>query len=192
MDTIFWNICWDATESHTHTHIYISIRSIITVTLHATHPTAFVFCLQIRWWIRTQLLVESSGLSMFKFVHIFASYHEIQFHGQRHFTLRLMYVCKWICLLTWYTYTEGSIIVYRHLDLYSLGGRMSYHKISWSPKASKPRVWNLDFCDTSDIWQTPRQQRCRDACQISEPYDHHNIQSRFRNITKIGGKRLTA
>ena len=34
-----------------------------------------------------------------------------------------------------------------------------------------------DFSNCAEIWQAPRQQRCRDACQISERYNHHNIQS---------------
>ena len=36
----------------------------------------------------------------------------------------------------------------------------------------------LDISNRSEIWQAPRQQRCRDACQISERYDHYNIRSR--------------
>ena len=41
--------------------------------------------------------------------------------------------------------------------------------------------WDLDVRLNYWIelnWQAPRQQRCRDACQISERYDHYNIQSR--------------
>ena len=36
----------------------------------------------------------------------------------------------------------------------------------------------LDISNRSDIWQTPRQPRCRDACQNSERYDLYNVQSR--------------
>ena len=46
-----------------------------------------------------------------------------------------------------------------------------------SRKASKPRDSCLDFSNRSEIWQAPRHQRCRDTCQISERYDHDNIQS---------------
>ena len=42
---------------------------------------------------------------------------------------------------------------------------------------SKERDLGLNFSNRSDIWQAPRQQRCRDACQISEQYNHYNIQS---------------
>ena len=34
-----------------------------------------------------------------------------------------------------------------------------------------------NFSYRSEIWQIPRQQLCWDACQISERYDHYNIQS---------------
>ena len=43
---------------------------------------------------------------------------------------------------------------------------------------SKPRDSGLDLFNHSDIWQVVRQQDCRDAGQISERYDHYNIQSR--------------
>ena len=36
----------------------------------------------------------------------------------------------------------------------------------------------LDFSNRSEIRPAPRQQGCRDACQISERYDHCNIKSR--------------
>ena len=41
----------------------------------------------------------------------------------------------------------------------------------------RPRDSGLDFSNGSDIWQASQQQRCRDSCQISELYSHHNIQS---------------
>ena len=61
-------------------------------------------------------------------------------------------------------------------DLYKISGRAKYRKISWSLEA----VWGsgLDFSNRFEIWLAPRQQYCRDACQISERYDHYNIQSR--------------
>ena len=34
---------------------------------------------------------------------------------------------------------------------------------------------NLDSSNRSKIWKAARQQSCRDACQISERYDHHDI-----------------
>ena len=46
-----------------------------------------------------------------------------------------------------------------------------------SQEVSKPRDSGLDFSDRSEIWQAPRQERCRYACHISERYDH-DIQSR--------------
>ena len=57
--------------------------------------------------------------------------------------------------------------------LYSLRGRL----IGRSREFSKPYDSCLDFFNRSEIWQAPRQQRCRDACQISERCDLDNIQS---------------
>ena len=62
-----------------------------------------------------------------------------------------------------------------------------------SREVSKPRDSGLDFSNRSQIWQAPRQQRCRDACQISERYDHYNIQSRgFETSRDLAVRRLTA
>ena len=53
----------------------------------------------------------------------------------------------------------------------------------------KSRDLVLNFSNHSEIRQAPWQQCCQDACQISEWYDHYNIQSRgFRDLTKFGGK----
>ena len=47
----------------------------------------------------------------------------------------------------------------------------------------------LDLFGCSEIWQAPWQHCCQDACQISERYDHYNIQSRgFEDFTRFGGK----
>ena len=37
------------------------------------------------------------------------------------------------------------------------------------------RSRSLAFTNGSKIWQAPRQRRCRDACQISEWYNHYKI-----------------
>ena len=69
------------------------------------------------------------------------------------------------------------------LGLYSLSGKTSYRKISWS----------LEAANRSEIWQVPRQRCCRGACQISERYDHCNIQSRgFETSRDLTVRRLTA
>ena len=58
-----------------------------------------------------------------------------------------------------------------------------------SRKVSKPRDSGLDYPNRSEIWQAPRQQRCRDACQISERYTNFNIQYHgLRDFTGFGGK----
>ena len=73
--------------------------------------------------------------------------------------------------------------------LYSLSGRTLTTR---SREASKPRDSSLDFSNHSWIWQAPRQQRCRDSCQILERYDHYNIQSRgFETLRDLAVRRLT-
>ena len=64
----------------------------------------------------------------------------------------------------------------------------SYRKISWCLEA--PR-FGFILSNRSDIW--PRQQCCRDACQIWERYDHYNIQSLgFKTSWHLVVRRLTA
>ena len=47
-----------------------------------------------------------------------------------------------------------------------------------SGEVSKPRDLYLKLFDRSEIWQAPRQQCCRCACQISKRCDNLNYQSR--------------
>ena len=62
-----------------------------------------------------------------------------------------------------------------------------------SREVSKPRDSCLDFSNRSEIWQPSRQQCCRDACQISERYDHINTQSHgFETSRDLTVRRLTA
>ena len=76
------------------------------------------------------------------------------------------------------------------LGLYSLSVRPSYRKISRSFEAAR---FEFQPIDRSEIWQAPRQQRCRDACQISEQYGDFNIQSRgFETSRDFAVRRLTA
>ena len=49
----------------------------------------------------------------------------------------------------------------------------------YSPSWLEPRDSCLDFFNHSEIWQAPRQQRCRDACQISKRYDHNSQSDGF-------------
>ena len=67
------------------------------------------------------------------------------------------------------------ILVLNTQGLNSISGKTSYRKILRSLKDARFR---LDIVNRSEIWQPPRQQCCWDACQFSEQYDHHNIQSR--------------
>ena len=62
-----------------------------------------------------------------------------------------------------------------------------------SRKVSKPCVLYLELCDRSEIWQAPRQQCFRVACQISERCDTLKYQSRSfetsrdRTISRLTG-----
>ena len=67
----------------------------------------------------------------------------------------------------------------RHLTL-------RYHEVS------KPRDSSSNFSNRSDIWQASWQQRCQDACQMSERYDHYNIHSRgFQTSRDLAVRSLT-
>ena len=59
--------------------------------------------------------------------------------------------------------------IYRHWAYWRLTAR--------SCEVSKLRDSGLYFFNHSKIWQAPQQQCCQDACQISEWYNHYNIQS---------------
>ena len=75
------------------------------------------------------------------------------------------------------------------LGLYSLSGKTSYRKISWSLEAAR---FGFKLSNHSEIWQVPRQRCCRGACQISERYEHCNFQSRgFETSRDLAVRRLT-
>ena len=83
---------------------------------------------------------------------------------------------SWLVQLDGYHYYLYNVV-------WELGIRALIHKADGrltarSREVSKPRDSCLDFSNRSEIWQAPRQQCCRDACQISERCDHYNIQSR--------------
>ena len=62
-----------------------------------------------------------------------------------------------------------------------------------SREVSKPRDWDLEFSNRSEIWIAHRQQCCRDACQMSGGCDDYNIQSRgFEASRDLAVRRLTA
>ena len=62
-----------------------------------------------------------------------------------------------------------------------------------SLEVSKPRDSSLFFSNSSQIKQAPRQQRCRDACQISERCDHHSSKScGFDNFRDLAVRHTSA
>ena len=73
--------------------------------------------------------------------------------------------------------------------LYSLSGMTSYLLTARSIQVSELRDSSFKLFNRSEIWQTFRQHRCRDACQISERYDHFNTHSRGFETSR--GWRLT-
>ena len=62
-----------------------------------------------------------------------------------------------------------------------------------SREVSKPRDWMLQWSYRSEIWQAPRQQRCRGTCQISERLEKSKPESRgFEASRDLAVRRLTA
>ena len=65
---------------------------------------------------------------------------------------------------------------------------MSFYRKSLKRRSREIRVLTFPIA-----LKSPRQQRCRDACQIAERYDHYNIQSRgFETSRDLSIRRLTA
>ena len=58
---------------------------------------------------------------------------------------------------------------------YDSGLLFIYRKISRSLEATR---FGFKLFNRSEIWQAPRQHRCRDACQISKRHDPDNTQPR--------------
>ena len=62
-----------------------------------------------------------------------------------------------------------------------------------SRKFSKPRDWMLQWSYRSEIWQAPRQQRCRGTCQILERLEKFKPESRgFETSRDLAVRRFTA
>ena len=70
--------------------------------------------------------------------------------------------------LTWeFPYMGKTVFILRQDSWHLFTKRTSYRNISWS-------LYKLqDYFQRSEAWQVPRQQRCRDACQVSERYDRY-------------------
>ena len=64
------------------------------------------------------------------------------------------------------------------------------HLIATSPKDSKPPDSDWDLPIALNFDRHLDSKRCRDSCQISERYDHYNIQSqsRLRDFARFRGK----
>ena len=76
----------------------------------------------------------------------------------------------------WDTFSLASLQWHPQFDIqgvYSLSGRASYHKISWSLEAAR-----LYAITMASLRQASRQQRCRGACQISEQLKKSRPESR--------------
>ena len=102
--------------------------------------------------------------------------------------------CWWLTLQPFHLVRNAATTLYTtiHINIQSTGlcslsGRTSYRKISTrgSRQVSKPRDSCLDFSNRSEIWQAPRQQRCRAICQISEQYDNNNTNLAASRLNEI-------
>ena len=58
-----------------------------------------------------------------------------------------------------------------------------------SSRVSEPPDSCLNYSDRLEIWQAPRQQRCRCARQIAEGYDHYKTQSRGFDTSRFSAVR---
>ena len=93
----------------------------------------------------------------------------------------------------WFETPSSSLWRHCNVKLWHGGVITSGRLTARSREVSKPRDSSLDFFNCSEIWQAPRQQRCRDACQISERNDHYNTQSRgFETSRDLSVRRLIA
>ena len=99
-------------------------------------------------------------------------------------------ITRWVMNVASPSKPQRASWTYTTLGLYSLSGKTSYCKISWSLEVAR---FCLDFFNRSEIWQAPRQQCCRAACQISERCDNYSIQSRgFETSLDLAVRRFTA
>ena len=114
--------------------------------------------------------------------------HPEMSHAWSLLSLYLVLLCADYCKVAGRHHVCGLEITIH--GICSLNGRTSYRRISRSLEAVR---LGLVFFNRSEIWQAHRQQRCRDACQISERYNHYNTQSRsFDTLRDLPVKRLTA
>ena len=66
------------------------------------------------------------------------------------------------------------VLRYDHFEVWAPFQYPIRRLIVRSREVSKPRDWYLELCDSSEIWQAPRQHCCRCACQISMGYCNLN------------------
>ena len=91
-------------------------------------------------------------------------------------------VCGWQSIVWAYSKHESENGP-RYQQIMSMGTRAPFQYpirrlTVRSRKVSKTRDLYLELPDRSEIWQAPRQQSCRSACQISKRCDNLNYQSR--------------
>ena len=116
--------------------------------------------------------------------------HQIQSKTQRQYkdnsggkrrsldrTLRLKVSCLIVKINSHISSQNSSANHY----LYSLSGGESYRKIFWSLETAR---FGFRLFQSLNCLKATWQQRCRDACQISERHRHYNI--RFRGFETSG------
>ena len=131
------------------------------------HQIIFLFHL-LKYSLFFQVLTSSYRRSLYTFYFYMISH--------------MMYT-RFSCLFSFgYIIFAPGYIPY----IYPLRVKKFYRNILW-------RDSRLNFCDRLNIWQAPRQQRCRDGCQISEGYGHYNIESHGVETSRyLLVRRLTA
>ena len=97
------------------------------------------------------------------------------------------YVLKHLALQSWYCvhhlfdtwcWEPHTMFVLRGKCPGHLFAKRTDNLTAWFRNGSKSWYSGLDFSNRSNILQTHQQQICRDACLISEEYDHYDIQYR--------------
>ena len=143
----------------------------------SVQSTDYVFHIKLcsLWWFDSQ---DLQNYFLHLVWNILFEMHIRENHSENIFLLPVQYEWNTCQLLS----HRKSFIKHKlhnwqrfQLDLYSLSGLTSYRKNSWS--LGYARFWFRLF-NRSDILKVIRQQSCVDARQISERYDHYNIQSR--------------
>ena len=148
--------------------------------------TSILGHLQVWWWLNSGLIQSIQNHIEMIYSDWYRQWNAVTRNKLRN---SLHFQCHRIFGDFFNEITWSPYVITNGLGLYSLSGKTSCHKASWSLEALK---FEFIISNRSEIWQPHRQQCYRDACQISERYDHCNIQSRgFETSRDLAVRRLT-